>query len=237
MAVQGRAHYIAPMDLATYFDNVAAFIASIPRYGLLLATLVAIFISVTAGLFRDRAPVMVRSVRAASTVVLGGILVLVVLQVSRFDPRFDMAIPEIGLPEQAVVGGETRVPLAPDGHFWVRASVNGVPADFLVDTGATLTTLNEDTAAQAGVVGRKGGIPVMMQTANGPVTAELTTIDELSFGNVSARGLDAAIAPNIGKTNVLGMNLLSRLGSWRVEKQTMILTPEAETGAEPQAGN
>ena len=47
------------------------------------------------------------------------------------------------------------------------------------------------------------------QTANGPVAADLTTIDELRFGNVAARGLDAIIAPGLGSTNVLGMNLLA----------------------------
>jgi aspartyl protease family protein len=45
------------------------------------------------------------------------------------------------------------------------------------------------------------------------------------FGSVKAGGLDAVIAPNIGKTNVIGMNLLSRLASWRVEGRTMILVP------------
>ena len=64
-----------------------------------------------------------------------------------------------------------------------------------------------------------------MQTANGAVAAELTTIDELRFGNVAARGLDAVIAPGLGPTNVLGMNLLTRLASWRVEGDTMILVP------------
>ena len=44
-------------------------------------------------------------------------------------------------------------------------------------------------------------------------------------GNVKAGGLDAVIAPNIGETNVIGMNLLSRLASWRVEGETMILVP------------
>jgi aspartyl protease family protein len=64
-----------------------------------------------------------------------------------------------------------------------------------------------------------------MQTANGTVAAELTTIDELRFGNVAARGLDAVIAPGLGPTNVIGMNFLSRLASVRLEGETMILVP------------
>ena len=47
----------------------------------------------------------------------------------------------------------------------------------------------------------------------------------MRFGNVAARGLDAIIAPGLGQTNVLGMNLLSRLASWRVEGDTLILVP------------
>jgi aspartyl protease family protein len=97
----------------------------------------------------------------------------------------------------------------------------------MVDTGATLTTLNQDTAAAAGLEARRGGIPVMMQTANGPIAASISTIDSLRFGNVEAKGIDVAIAPNIGPTNVLGMNLLSRLSSWRVEGDVMIMAPAA----------
>ena len=55
--------------------------------------------------------------------------------------------------------------------------------------------------------------------------AEIATIDEMRFGNVAARGLDTVIAPNLGETSVIGMNLLSRLKSWRVEDNTLILVP------------
>ncbi len=203
---------------------------------MLLATLIAVVAGVVGSMLRRPAPLAARFMRAGSTLTLLGILALVVLQLSHLDPRFEMAIPELGLPQQSVEGGETRVPLAPDGHFWVRAEVNGVTAPFLVDTGATITTLNTDTARAAGLEPRRGGIPIMMQTANGPVAAQVSTIDSLSFGNIQASGLDAAIAPNIGRTNVLGMNLLRRLGSWRVEGDTMILVPgRRDSGTSPRS--
>ena len=117
------------------------------------------------------------------------------------------------------------MPLAPDGHYWLRAQINGVEANFLVDTGATLTAVNSDLAERAGLKARRGGIPIQLETANGPAMAQLSSIEELRFGNVAARGIDAVIAPNLGGTNVIGMNLLSRLKGWRVEQGTLVLVP------------
>ena len=227
MAGWGKLHYIEPMDIEAIWDSLAAVIASVPRSGLLLATVVAVFTGIAGSIVLGRSRRLGQIMRGGATLALASILVLVVLQLSRIDPRFEMVVPELGLPEQIIEGGETRIPLAPDGHFWVRARINGVPASFMVDTGATLTTLNEDTAGAAGLEPRPGGIPIVMQTANGQITAQITTIDELSFGNVNARGLDAAIAPNLGPTNVLGMNLLSRLDGWRVEDNVLIMSPNA----------
>ncbi len=213
------------MSLENLWNNIIAAIAAIPRSELLIAVLVVVIIGWIGAVLARRGMRFGRFVRGASTFVLVGILVVVVLQLSRLDPRLEVAVPQIGLPEQVVEGGETRIPLARDGHFWLRAELNGAPANFLVDTGATLTAVSSGLAERAGLEPRRGGLPVTVGTANGPVAAELATAEELRFGNVSARGLDVVIAPTLGDTNVVGMNLLSRLASWRVEGDTMILVP------------
>jgi aspartyl protease family protein len=213
------------MDLASLWDQVAHNVRALPQSQLMLAALAAMVVGLLGSVVVRRVPALGRALRGASTLGLMGVLLLVVLQLSRLDSRFDMAVPQLGLPEQVVEGRETRVPMAPDGHFWLRATVDGVPANFLVDTGATLTAVSAETAERIGLEPREAGIPVRMQTANGSVIAQLTTIDELSFGNVAARGIDAIIAPGLGPTNVIGMNVLSRLASWRVEGRTLILVP------------
>ncbi len=225
MDLRAAAPYIRPMSLQNLWNNISAAISAIPRSELLMAALAAMVIGWIGAMMIRRDVPLGRIVRTGSTVVLVGILVTVVLQLSRFDPRLEVALPQVGLPEQVVEGGETRIPLAADGHFWLRAELNGVPANFLVDTGATLTAVSSDLAEQAGLQPRRGGLPVTIGTANGPVAAQLASAGELRFGNVAARGLDVVIAPTLGETNVVGMNLLSRLASWRVENNTMILVP------------
>ena len=213
------------MDAAAIFEQLAHSIREIPKSGLLMAAIGAMVLGVLGTLLLIRVPALGKLLRLCSTLGLMGILLLVVLQLSRLDPRFSMAIPEIGLPEQVVEGGETRIPLAPDGHYWLTGRINGHEARFLVDTGATLTAVSAQTAELAGLDARQGGLPVRMQTANGPIAAEMTAIDELRFGNVVARGLDAVIAPGLGETNVIGMNLLRRLASVRIEQDMLILVP------------
>ncbi|MXO90685.1 retropepsin-like aspartic protease family protein [Pontixanthobacter aquaemixtae] len=227
-----------PGALAEIWDSVAAVIREVPRSGLLIATLVALVCGWIGSIMVRRDVPMGGTIRLTSTLVLTGILVTIVLQLARFDPRIDLALPTVGLPEQVVEGGETRIPLAPDGHFWLVAQVNGEPVEFMIDTGATLTAVSTDVAQRTGLEPRRGGLPVQLSTANGTISAQLATVDEIRFGNVAARGLDAVIAPNLGDTSVIGMNLLSRLKGWRVEDNTLILTPNnpqpvlEESGAE-----
>lgn len=220
------------MDLQSAFDSLASVIRSIPRSELLIAALAAMLAGWVGAAMARRRIAAGRALNLLSSLALGAILVVVVLQLSRFDPRLEVAVPQLGLPEQVVAGGETRIPLSPDGHYWVRATINGTQANFLIDTGATVSAVSPAIAEAAGLKARRGGIPVQIKTANGSVAAQIATAGRISFGNIAAEGIDVVIAPGLGETNIIGMNLLSRLEGWRVEKGTMILTP---AGSEARA--
>jgi aspartyl protease family protein len=204
------------------FQEFVRFLAEQPLLALALG---AIFVHTLGAMVRRPAPAFGTFLRGAGNLGLVAALLLTIAQVARFTAGSDLALPQVGLPKQRIEGAETKIDMSQDGHFWVRATVNGEPRRFLVDTGATLTAISASTA-DAGGVGLQDMRPsVLLRTANGTVQADLATIDELRFGNIVARDLDAVVAPSLGETNVIGMNLLSRLASWRVEGRTLILVP------------
>lgn len=204
-------------------DQLMAFLREQPLLALAAG---AIFVSVLGSMIRSALPTMGRFLSGLGGLGLIAALLLTIVQAARFTTNTDLALPQVGLPKQAVEGRETHVPIGPDGHFWIDAMIDGVRRRFMVDTGATLTAVSPATAQSARLEAQTLRQPVMLRTGNGTVTAELVTIRELRFGNVVARDLDAVIVPNIGEVNVIGMNLLSRLASWRVENGTLILVPK-----------
>lgn len=128
--------------------------------------------------------------------------------------------------EHGQTAGDTlRLPMAKDGHFWVRADVNGASAKFLVDSGATTTAISVATARAAGLQVEDSALPVSINTANGMVEAQRTRIPRLTLGPITTRDHAALVSPTFGDTNVLGMNFLSSLAGWRVEGQTLVLEP------------
>lgn len=157
--------------------------------------------------------------------VIATMLVLVVSDRGRFDPYLQKLTGALNLDDQRVEGDTLRVPMSPDGHFWVRARIDGVQRRMLVDSGATVTAVGARTASAAGLDARTGLTPILIRTANGTVAGQTATIEELRLGNIVARDLAAVISPAFGETDVIGMNFLSRLKSWRVEGRTLILEP------------
>jgi aspartyl protease family protein len=125
----------------------------------------------------------------------------------------------IGTPVQQ--GVETRIPMAIDGHFWVDAKVNGKDVKFLVDSGATMTTIDRATAKAAGVpVSLKADQYV--RTGNGIIRVSSGRITDLEVGGIKRTDLGIQVADN-DDLNVLGMNFLSSLSRWGVEGRWLVL--------------
>ena len=192
---------------------------------LLALAIGAMVMVILGGVRRRPLPMAGGVVRALGNVGLIFAFLLTIAQVARISPGLDVSLPQMGLPEQEISGSETRIRMAPDGHFWIAGRIDGVPRRFLVDTGATLTAISAETAQEAAIEPQQLRQTIVLKTANGTTAARLATIGELRIGNAVARNLDAVIAPGIGEINVLGMNFLSRLKSWRVEGKTLILVP------------
>lgn len=173
----------------------------------------------------QRIPVVGKFIRFAFSLALLAMLIFVVMQQAPYQPELARLSARLGLDNQQVAGGELRVRMARDGHFWVNAMINGVERRMLIDSGATVTAISQGTATEARVKTGTGLSPVMLRTANGVAPAETGSIEELRVGNIVARNLKIVTAPGLGGIDVLGMNFLSKLKSWRVEDRTLILVP------------
>jgi aspartyl protease family protein len=124
----------------------------------------------------------------------------------------------------ATVNGKLEIKQALDGHFWVEARLNGEPVRFLVDSGATTTSISATTARRAGIE-PNSRIPAVVQTANGTITVQRGRADRLEVGPIKRENIGVHISEGFGETNVLGMNFLSSLEGWGVRRNRLILEP------------
>jgi aspartyl protease family protein len=125
----------------------------------------------------------------------------------------------VGTPVQQ--GRETRIPMAIDGHFWVEARLNGQKVRFLVDSGATMTTVDRQTALKAGVQVSPER-DQFVRTGNGIIRVSSGRAGELEVGGITRSDVGLQVADN-DDLNVLGMNFLSSLSRWGVEGRWLVL--------------
>ncbi len=197
----------------------------IPDLGIPLPLAAVVAAAILAVVLARRVPVLRVALNLVSWVILGGLLIIVLQQRQQFDPYIQRAMQVLNLQDQNVVGDTVRIRMSPDGHFWARVTIGDVSRRMLVDSGATLTALSTDTAQTVGLRPAKPVFPVILNTANGMIRAQTAQIDSLRIGTIRADDVPVVVSPAFGDTDVLGMNFLSRLKSWRVEGSTLILEP------------
>lgn len=130
-----------------------------------------------------------------------------------------------GTSNQSVNAQTIEIKRRDDGHYWLQLEVNGKAVPFLIDSGATTTAINENTAIETSIDIDRSGYPVIISTANGRVAAKRGTIQTISIGPHRIEKHPVVVSESFGDTNVLGMNFLDGMKSWKVEGNVMTLQP------------
>jgi aspartyl protease family protein len=95
------------------------------------------------------------------------------------------------------------------GHYVFDGEINAKPVTFLVDTGATTTSIPANLQKYLRL---KAGPAFNVWTANGVATAYMTRLDELKMGEILLSDIKASLNPGLpGDAILLGMNVLKRM--------------------------
>lgn len=130
--------------------------------------------------------------------------------------------------EAAVVGGNYAAPkhravsLWPDGNgmYHAQGSINGQPAQFMVDTGATFVAFNRADAKRLGIDYRYVGKPVQIQTASRVEAAYLVKLHSVRVGEIELRDVEGVVTESdFPSVILLGMSFLGRLDMTRSGKE------------------
>ena len=133
-------------------------------------------------------------------------------------------LPPAVLDNQLAIGGEDLKARKVETRLTVEVRVNGHgPYHFLVDSGATMTTIGSDTAARTRVA-ISPGRDQMVRTGGGVVRVATAYADQVSVGPIERDGFRLHVAQG-EDLNVLGMNFLSSLERWSVEGRWLVMQP------------
>ena len=192
----------------------------------ILAALAALLAAAAGWMIEHSHPVLGQRLRQAGYL---GILVagaLIAIDAARRAEHSDAALDLIPSIHARVSGTETIIPLGPDGHYHAVLTINGHEVPAMIDTGASFTSLEEAAADRLVLAPNPGRLPTELSTANGVILARFGIARELKLGSVIVAGAEIAITPNTQSPQaVVGMNLLSKLKSWRVEQGELHLVP------------
>ncbi|MDR7122624.1 TIGR02281 family clan AA aspartic protease [Rheinheimera soli] len=95
------------------------------------------------------------------------------------------------------------------GHYVGTALFNGVPMEFMLDTGATVVAVSEQAALKLGM---PRGQRYQVSTANGPAAAYDSRLNSLQLGDIVLTEIRASITPGLHGTDILlGMSALKQL--------------------------
>jgi clan AA aspartic protease (TIGR02281 family) len=107
------------------------------------------------------------------------------------------------------------------GHYVVTGTADGVPVEFLIDSGATNIVLTKSAARQLNTGPLR--FDVTTSTANGPVQNAVITIGTLTVGTHTATGVPALVNGGELEESLLGMTWLRQFRSIEIKNGVMTL--------------
>jgi aspartyl protease family protein len=100
----------------------------------------------------------------------------------------------------------------PNAMYIASGSINGRAMEFVVDTGATLVSINAGQARRLGIDFRVTGEPAVSQTAAGPARVYLVRFDRVRLGDIELRNVGGAVHDgDFPEVALLGMSFLGQL--------------------------
>ncbi|MEO3999898.1 TIGR02281 family clan AA aspartic protease [Mesorhizobium sp. CAU 1732] len=128
----------------------------------------------------------------------------------------------------SLVDGDGRAAVMIDrlsnGHFEVRAEINGTAVTTMIDTGATSTVLTAADAARAGFDPETLSFTIPIMTANGEARAARIVADEIRVGDITRSRMPMLVA-EAGRLDrsLLGMNFIGSLSGFDMRGERLIL--------------
>ena len=114
-----------------------------------------------------------------------------------------------------------RIKADANGHYYVKGSADGVPLEFMIDTGASYVTLTKEAAERLSVGPLNFDLPT--NTANGPIQNAQITIRKLTIGPYSVTDIPAVVNGGELDEPLLGMSWLRLFRSIEIQNGVMTL--------------
>lgn len=113
-----------------------------------------------------------------------------------------------------------------DGHFGVRAEIEGKAMPLLVDTGASFVTLTENDATDIGIDVDSLSFSLPIRTANGTIRAAPIRVEQIAIGPIERRNVRALVAPGRAlDQSLLGLSFLDTLNGYTISGDRLVLNP------------
>ena len=128
------------------------------------------------------------------------------------------------VPRQAVVAqGVIEVPRRYDGHYYLVLSLNDVPVEFIVDTGASDVVLTLNDARRIGLDPDNLVFSGRATTANGTVKTAFARVRDVRLGDIQDHNLSVSVNGGQMAGSLLGMSYLKRFESIEIRGDRLLL--------------